>query len=82
MESPDYVDIITLVKMLNAPDQEIYDKLKDTIDIEYRSSLFEALKRIKDAGLVENYYDDEDNQIKYKPKYKNFSIETMTLARE
>ena len=99
MYRPNYEDIISLAKVLrsktclaildylvkkNASNQEIYDKLKDKIDIEYRSSVFEALKRIKDVGLVEKFYNDEDNQIKYKLKYKNISInlETMTLKKE
>lgn len=99
MESTNWEDIIALAKVLrsktclaildylvkkNASNQEIYDKLKHEIDIEYRSSVFEALKRIKEAGMVEKYYDDQDNQIKYKVMHRRYTVdlETMTLIKE
>ena len=94
MDNYDYDDIISLAKILhsktclvilnflskqNASNQDIYDKLKNKIDIEYRSSVFEALKRIKNAGLVEKYYDDDDNQIKYKLKFNHVSLDLNTM---
>ena len=99
MSSPNYDGIIALGKILNsktcllilnylakkdASNQEIYEKLKDKIDISYRSSVFEALKRIKKAGLIEKYYDDESSKIVYKLKFKNISLdlETMDLIKK
>ncbi len=99
MSNSSYDDIISLARVLksktclvilnyltknNASNQEIYDALKNKIDIEYRSSIFEALKRIKGAGLVEKYYDDNDNQIKYRLKVKSISLdfESMDLKNE
>ncbi|MHA1437829.1 MAG: hypothetical protein ACTSPD_09630 [Promethearchaeota archaeon] len=94
MENVDYGDIILLGKILrsstclailnylaqkDASNQEIYNKLKNKIGIEYRSTIFEALKRIKHAGLVEKYYDDGDNQIKYKLKYNRVSLDFSTM---
>ena len=99
MSNSTYDDIITIARILKsktclvilhfltentASNQEIYEKLKNRVNIEYRSSIFEALKRIKEAGLVEKYYDDETNQIKYKLKVRNISLnfETMDLIKK
>jgi len=99
MSDSSYNDIIDLAKILKsktclvilqyltkntASNQEIYEKLGKKIDIEYRSSIFEALKRIKKAGLVEKYYDDDTNQIKYKLVIKKVSLDfdEMSLIKE
>ena len=97
MVSFDYDDILLLGKVLNsktcllilqylaskdASNQELYEKLKNKTKISYRSSIFEALKRIKKAGLVEKYYDDNSNQIKYKLKYETFSFNIGKLELE
>ena len=99
MEHSNYDEIISIAKILksktsllilnyltkkDASNQELYDNLKNKVDISYRSSIFEVLKRIKKAGLVEKYYDDENNQIKYRLKYRHFSfdLETMSLMKE
>ncbi|MBY9006071.1 MAG: hypothetical protein KGD63_04880 [Candidatus Lokiarchaeota archaeon] len=97
MDSTDYDDILLLGKVLNsktcllilqylaskdASNQELYEKLKNKTKISYRSSIFEALKRIKKAGLVEKYYNDEDKQIKYRLRYKTFSFDFGKLELE
>ena len=94
LTSMSYSDIIALARILksktclvilnfltknNASNQEIYDALKDKVDIEYRSSIFEALKRIKGAGLIEKYYDDNSNQIKYRVKVNSISLDFDTM---
>ena len=68
----------------DASNQELYDKLKNKINISYRSSIFEALKRIKTAGLIEKYYDDNKSKIMYRLKFKNISLdfETMDLLKK
>lgn len=99
MVNPNYDAIILLGKILNsktcllilnylakedASNQELYDKLKNKINISYRSSIFEALKRIKTAGLIEKYYDDNKSKIMYRLKFKNISLdfETMDLLKK
>ncbi len=94
MLNPNFDDIILLAKVLksktcllilnylakkDASNQELYDKLKNKIDISYRSSIFEALKRIKTAGLIEKYYDNNNSKIMYKLKFKNISLDFETL---
>ena len=99
MLNPNYDAIILLGKILNsktcllilnylakkdASNQELYDKLKNKINISYRSSVFEALKRIKTAGLIEKYYDNNTSKIMYKLNFKNISLdfETMDLLKK
>jgi len=99
MVNPNYDAIILLGKILNsktcllilnylakedASNQELYDKLKNKINISYRSSIFEALKRIKTAGLIEKYYNDNKSKIMYRLKFKNISLdfETMDLLKK
>ncbi len=97
MSDSNYDEIILLGKVLNsktcllilkylankdASNQELYEKLKTKTKISYRSSIFEALKRIKKAGLVEKYYNDEDKQIKYKLRFKEFFINFGSLKIE
>ncbi len=58
----------------DASNQDIYRMLKLKVGIRYRSSAFEALKRIKKAGLVEKYYDDKKSKIMYKLKFRQVSL--------
>ena len=96
MVSSDYDNIILLGKVLSsktcllilqylankdASNQELYEKLKDKTNISYRSSIFEALKRIKETGLIEKYYDDDKSQIMYKLKYKTFSFDLVSSMK-
>lgn len=74
--------ILKYLAVRDASNQELYEKLKSITKISYRSSIFEALKRIKKAGLVEKYYDDKDKQIKYKLKYRDLLLEFRTLILE
>lgn len=99
MLNSNYDNIILLAKVLksktcllilnylakkDASNQELYNKLKNKVNISYRSSIFEALKRIKMAGLIEKYYDNNNSKIMYKLKFKNISLnlETMELIKK
>ena len=99
MSEIEYNNIISLGKVLkskncllvlkfltqgDAPNQDIYEKLKVKIGTDHRSSIFASLKKIKDAGLVKKYYDDGSNKIMYKLTIKAISLdfENMELKKE
>ncbi len=73
---------LTILKCLTQEDlsnQDIFDKIKDKIEIIHRSSIFEALKRIKRAGLIDKYYDNDTKKIKYKLKINSLHLNFDTL---
>ncbi len=71
--------IIICLSKGDLSNQEIYDKIKDKIEILYRSSIFLALKRITDAGLIEKYYDYTTKKLRYTLKLKSINIDFSTL---
>ena len=97
MSNSEYNDIILLGRVLkskiciqvlnyltegDASNQEIYEKLKNKIGTGHRASIFAALNKIKEAGLVEKYYDDESNKIMYILTVKSVKLDFKSLDLE
>lgn len=76
--------IINYLSKTDASNQEIFEKLKDKIEIKYRSSIFPALDSLHKNGLVKKYYDTENKKINYSLTCKkivfdlvNFNVEII-----
>lgn len=74
--------IIQCLSKNDASNQEIFVELKKTLNINYRSGIFGALKDLQEIGLIKKYYDDTDQKLKYKLIVKNVKINLEKLLVE
>lgn len=82
LKNPTKLLIIKYLSNKEASNQEIYDALKNTLTIKYRSAIYEALKDLQEIGLIEKYYDNLDSKIKYRliVKKVNIDLEKMKIS--
>lgn len=66
LKSKTKLNIIKHLSERDASNQEIYESVKKYLKINYRSTTYAALKDLQDSGIIEKYYDNEHNQIKYR----------------
>jgi len=75
LKNPTKLLIIKYLSNKEATNQEIYNAFKSTQSIKYRSAIYQALKDLNEIGLIEKYYDNIDNKIKYRLIVKKVSID-------
>lgn len=82
LKNPTKLLIIKYLSNKEASNQEIYDALKNTLTIKYRSAIYGALKDLQEIGLIEKYYDNLDRKIKYRLIVKkiNIDLERMKIS--
>jgi len=71
--------LLNYLAQMDFSNQDLFEKLKKKNNISYRSSIFEALKRIQEAGLIEKYYDNKVKKIKYKLNYTIITIDLNSM---
>jgi Fe2+ or Zn2+ uptake regulation protein len=74
--------ILNYLTNKDASNIEVFNELKQQIDTDNRSTVFEALKRMKKAGLINKYYSDMDKEIKYKLISNNLSINLKNMKHK
>jgi DNA-binding PadR family transcriptional regulator len=79
LKNPTKLLVIQFLSNKEASNQEIYDALKSTLAIKYRSAIYGALKDLQEIGLIEKYYDNSDSKIKYRLIVKNVNIDLEKL---
>jgi len=82
LKNPTKLLIIKHLSNKEASNQEIYEALKNTLTIKYRSAIYGALKDLQEIGLIEKYYDNLDSKIKYRliVKQINIDLEKMKIS--
>jgi DNA-binding transcriptional ArsR family regulator len=79
LKNPTKLHIIKYLSNKEASNQEIYEALKKTLTIKYRSAIHGALKDLQEMGLIEKYYDNLDSKIKYRLIVKKVNIDLEKL---
>lgn len=79
LKNPTKLLIIKYLSNKEASNQEIYEALKKTLTIKYRSAIYGALKDLQEMGLIEKYYDNLDSKIKYRLIVKKVNIDLEKL---
>lgn len=74
--------IIHCLSAKDASNQEIFEVLKKPLGISYRSAIYGSLKDLQESGLIEKYYDNNNNKITYRliVKIINIDLEKMEIS--
>lgn len=82
LKNPVKLHILNYLSDKDASNQEIFESLKNTLQIKCRSGVYNSLKDLQEAGLIKKYYDNENNKIKYKLiiKIVNIDLESMKIS--
>lgn len=80
LKSPLKLHILKYLSEKDASNQDIFIELNKTLKIKYRSGIFGALKELQHIGLVQKYYDNKNNKLKYRLIVKTIKIDLKTLS--
>lgn len=74
--------IINCLSDKDASNQEIFEAVKKPLGINYRSAIHSSLKDLQKSGLIEKYYDNDNNKITYRliVRIINIDLEKMEIS--
>ena len=81
LKSKTKLNIIKHLSERDASNQEIFESVKKCLKVNYRSTIYAALKDLQDSGIIEKYYDNKNNKIKYHliVRVINIDLENMKI---
>lgn len=62
--------------------KEIFNTVKEKTEIQNRESVYKALERLKNAGLVEKKFNEKSGNLYYSRVCKEISIDLETMEIE
>jgi len=66
LKNPIKLHIIDYLSDKDASNQEVFEFLSKAQNVKYRSGVYNSLKDLQNAGIIEKYYDTNKNKIMYK----------------